>query len=82
MPDTLLATAQRLRILAKAYDVSLCDVEGTGTKRVLDLLDLILYAKHLFHSVFEKVMIVSNGCLNFSVLQHPGRLCVNRFERG
>ncbi|CAL1155456.1 unnamed protein product [Cladocopium goreaui] len=28
MPDTLLATAQRLRILAKAYDVSLCDVEG------------------------------------------------------
>jgi len=28
IPDTLLATAQRLRILAKAYDVSLCDVEG------------------------------------------------------
>ncbi|CAL1126677.1 unnamed protein product [Cladocopium goreaui] len=28
MPDTLLATSQRLRILAKAYDVSLCDVEG------------------------------------------------------
>jgi len=28
MPDSLLATTQRLRILSKAYDVSLCDVEG------------------------------------------------------
>ncbi|CAJ1341028.1 unnamed protein product, partial [Effrenium voratum] len=28
LPDSLLATAQHLRILAKAYDVSLCDMEG------------------------------------------------------
>ena len=41
MPDTLLATAQRLRILAKAYDVSLCDVEGAGTEK-----HQILLAKH------------------------------------
>lgn len=73
MPDTLLATAQRLRILAKAYDVSLCDVEGAGTEKTSD----VICQASLRLSVRE-----SNGCLNLSVLQHPGRLCVNRFERG
>eukprot|EP00438_Fugacium_kawagutii_P016174 Skav225026 [mRNA] locus=scaffold2061:53942:59731:+ [translate_table: standard] len=39
MPDTLLATAQRLRILAKCYDVSLCDVEGSFVSAALSAVD-------------------------------------------
>ena len=76
MPDTLLATAQRLRILAKAYDVSLCDVEGVGT----------IFPKYIFVILFFffRMFCFDNlnyGCCN-SRIPLSWRLCVDCLECG